>query len=318
MKKVLVLFGKSNWRKSAPFTNKDYQYSYEYFYSLCQKNGIQMYRASYQWYDYKNHFFKYAWIYAGKNGNWKRVKNIKPDLIYDKTKARVETYYKKSLMENHYPFINDLRFTQIIDDKFLTSKLFPEWSKESFIVRNNAELQKILCRIKTSRVVIKPISESGGKGILIVPKSKAKKLIVNEEYIAQEFLDSSGGVPGIKSGIHDLRLVFVNKKIVYSYIREPKGEELLANLAQGGNLKIVPNKFIPSSVFPIVKRAENIFKSFAPRIYTIDVMFDKSAKPWIVELNSMPGLYFTPEEKLYMVKMYRALLRVFKDKLNTP
>lgn len=316
MKKVLVLFGKSNWEKSVPFTNKDYQYSYEYFYSLCQKNGIQMYRASYQWYDRKNHFFKYAWIYAGENGDWKRVKNIKPDLIYDKTKARMEAYYEKSLIAKNYPFINDLRFTQIIDDKFLTSKLFPEWSKESFIVRNNKEFQKILKRVKTSLVVVKPVSESGGKGILILPKSKAKKLVLNEEYVVQEFIDSSGGVPGIKSGTHDLRLVFVNKKIVYSYIREPKKGNWLANLAQGGSLKIVPNKIIPSSIFPIVKRAESIFESFSPRIYTIDIMFDKNKKPWVIELNSMPGLYFTPEEKPCMVKMYYALLKVFKDKLS--
>ena len=170
MKKVMILFGKSSWRESVPFANKDYQYSYEHFYSICQKNGIQMYRASYQWYDYKNHFFKYAWIYAGRSGAWKRVKNIKPDIIYDKTKARMEVYYKKSLMAERYPFINDLRFTQLIDDKFITSKLFSEWSKESFIIRNNAELQNILPRIKTRLVVIKPISESGGKGIHIVSK----------------------------------------------------------------------------------------------------------------------------------------------------
>jgi glutathione synthase/RimK-type ligase-like ATP-grasp enzyme len=313
MKKVMVLFGKSNWRKSSPFTNKDYQYSYEYFYSLCQKNGVQMYRASYEWYDYKNHFFRYAWIYVGKNGNWKRVKNIKPDLIYDKTKARMETYYKKSLIARHYSFINNLRFTQIIDDKFLTSKLFSEWSKESFIVKNNAELQKTLGYIKTTRVVIKPISESGGKGILIISKNAARKLALNDEYIVQEFIDSSHGISGITDGTHDLRLVFVNKKVVYAYIREPKKGNLLANLAQGGSLKIVPNKLIPASVLPIIQKAHKIFASFSPRIYTIDIMYDTNKKPWVVELNSMPGLYFTPEEKTCMTKMYHSLLHIFRD-----
>jgi glutathione synthase/RimK-type ligase-like ATP-grasp enzyme len=316
MKNVMVLFGKSNWKKSSPFANKDYQYSYEYFYSLCQKNGVQMYRASYGWYDYKNHFFKYAWIYVGKSGGWKRIKNIKPDLIYDKTKARMETYYKKSLMAKHYSFINDLRFTQIIDDKFLTSKLFSEWSKESFIVKNNTELQKTLKYIKTTRVVIKPISESGGKGILIISKSAARKLTLNDEYIVQEFIDSSHGISGITDGTHDLRLVFVNEKVVYAYIREPKKGNLLANLAQGGRLRIVPNKLIPPSVSPIIKRAEDLFGSFNPRVYTIDIMYDKNQKPWIVELNSMPGLYFTPEERPSMAKMYRTLLRIFKNKLD--
>ena len=45
-------------------------------------------------------------------------------------------------------------------------------------------------------------------------------------------------------------------------------------------------------------------------------MFDGNGKPWVIELNSMPGLYFTPNEKPYMVKMYKKLLCVFKKELN--
>ncbi len=313
----MILFGRSSWKQSVPFMNKDYQYSYEHFYSLCQENGIQMYRASYQWYDHKNHFFKYAWIYTGKGGGWKRVENIRPDLIYDKTKARMEVCYKKSLMAEHYPFVNDLHFTRLIDDKFITSKFFSEWSKESFVVRNNSELQKTLPRIKTSLVVIKPISESGGKGIHIVSRKDAKKIILDSEHIVQEFIDSSRGVPSIGGSTHDLRLVFINERIIYAYIREPKNGALLANLAQGGNLKIVPNRLIPAAVSPIVQRAHKLFRSFLPRVYTIDIMFDRGGKPWVVELNSMPGLYFTPEEKSSMIKMYRSLLHMFKNKLDS-
>ena len=44
-------------------------------------------------------------------------------------------------------------------------------------------------------------------------------------------------------------------------------------------------------------------------------MFDEKKRPWIVEFNSMPGLYFTPEEKSSMLKMYQELLKVFK-KIN--
>ena len=167
MKKVLILFGKGNWEKSRPFTSKDYQYSYEFFYTLCKKNGIQMYRASYEWYDYEKHVFKHAWIYEGEDAQWKRVDNVTPDLIYDKTKGRPEIFYKKELIGTHYSFINDLRFTQIIDDKFLSSLLFRKWSKKSTIVRNQKELQEGISEISTETVVLKPISESGGKGIQI-------------------------------------------------------------------------------------------------------------------------------------------------------
>ncbi len=317
MKKVMILFGRSNWATARPFENKDYQYSYEYFYLICQKKGIQMYRASYQWYDYRKNIFKHAWIFEGKNARWKRVHNVKPDLIYDKTKARLEVYYKKELIGKYYIFINDLEFTQLIDNKFTTSLLFEKWSKKSWLVNDKEDLRKILPKIKTSKVVLKPLLESGGRDIQILSKKEAfKKAILDKVYLVQDFIDSSSGVPGVRSTIHDFRVVFVNDKIIYAYIREPKKGSLLANLAQGGSLKIVPLKKLPKSVLPIIKYANKIFEAFVPRVFCIDFMFDKKGRPWIVELNSMPGLFFTPAEKTSMMKMYKDLLKIFKIKLK--
>ena len=315
MKKVMILFGKSNWEKAKPFANKEYQYSYEYFYDLCKENDIQMYRASYQWYDYDKHIFKYAWIYEGKGGNWKKVENIQPDLVYDKTKSRAEVYYKKELIKERYPFVNDLNFTKIVDDKFVTSLIFPEWSKKSSLIKSQAELEKILPELKTPKIVVKPVSESGGKGVHIIEKTEISKLDLIGENIVQEFIDSSGGVPGVSSKMHDLRLVFVGDKLIYSYIREPKDGSFLANLAQGGKLIIVPEDKLPRSLESIICSINETFDSFANRILAVDFMFDENQKPWIVELNSMPGLFFTPEEKPYMIKMYQELLEVFKKEL---
>jgi glutathione synthase/RimK-type ligase-like ATP-grasp enzyme len=131
----------------------------------------------------------------------------------------------------------------------------------------------------------------------------------------QEFIDSSLGVPGISSGLHDLRLVFVNNKLIYSYIRKPQKGSFLANLSQGGSLVIIPSKKLPQSLFPIVKYVQQTFATFNPKIYSIDFMFDKKKRPWIVELNSMPGLFFTPAEKKFMFAMYKELLRIFKKSL---
>ena len=313
----MILFGKSNWQKAKPFANQDYQYSYEYFYDLCQKNNIQMYRASYQWYDYKKGLFQHAWIFEGKGGNWKKVSNIQPDLIYDKTKARTEIYYKKELINKKYPFINDLQFTQILDNKLTTSLLFKKWSKKNWLVENKYDLNYFLPQIKTNLAVLKPLSESGGRGIQILKKiDLLKKAHLDQPYLLQEFVDSSRGVPGFSHKMHDLRLVFVNNKLIYSYIREPAQGSYLANLAQGGNLLIIPKNKLPQSLNPILKQANNFFSSFKLKVYSIDFMFDKDKHPWIVELNSMPGLYFTPTEKPYMLKMYQELLDLFQYKLG--
>lgn len=317
MKKVLILFGKSDWNKSKPFNNRNYRYSYEYFYTLCKKSGIQMYRASYEWYDYDKKYFKYAWIYEGENANWKRVYNIKPDLVYDKTKARMEVYYKKELIRKKYPFINNLEFTRLIDDKLTTSLLFEKWSKKSWLVENKNDLANALKNIKSKKAVLKPLVESGGKGVRIGNKKDLMAISrLSGPCIVQEFIDSSKGVPGFSRGVHDLRLVMVNEKVIYAYIREPRKGGLLANLAQGGTLTVVPKNKLPKSLYPIVAYANKLFSTFNPRIYCVDFMFDKSKKPWIVELNSMPGLFFTPEEKPSMIRMYKELLKMFKKRFG--
>lgn len=317
MKKVLILFGKSDWNTSRPFTDKTYQYSYEYFYTLCQQNGIQMYRASYEWYDYEKHIFKHAWSYDRAGSDWIRVENIQPDLIFDKTKARMETYFKKELIAKHYRFINNLQFTRIMNDKIITSLIFHKWSKKSWIVNNPEKLKNTLLKIKSSKFVIKPISESGGRDVQVLEKKEAlEKVTFGNDYLIQEFIDSSCGVPGVSDCMHDLRLVLVNDKLVYSYIREPKEGGYLANLSQGGSLKIVPKGQLPNSLAPIIRCANKVFETFNPRIYSIDLMFDESQRPWIVEMNAMPGLFFSPEEKSSMIELYNELIKIFKIKLG--
>lgn len=312
MKKVLILIGRNSWKKSKPFETERYQYSYEFFYTLCKENNIQMFRASYQWYDYEKNIFKYAWIFEKAGNQWKRVRNIKPDLIYDKTKSRMEVYYKKELIENHYPFINDLNFTKIIDDKFITSLIFRKWSKQSWIVNSPKDVASFINNIKSEKIILKPLSDSGGKGIHVLNKKDILKVKFQGTHLIQEFIDSSSGISGICKGMHDLRLVFVNDKLIYSYIRQPKKGSFLANIAQGGSFEIIPKNKLPKSLLPIIKYVNETFATFNPRIYTIDLMFDEKQRPWIIELNSMPGLYFSETEKPYMIEMYRELLMIFK------
>ena len=46
-------------------------------------------------------------------------------------------------------------------------------------------------------------------------------------------------------------------------------------------------------------------------------MFDENKRPWIVEMNSMPGLFFTPEERPHIIELYEELIEVFKNKISS-
>jgi glutathione synthase/RimK-type ligase-like ATP-grasp enzyme len=322
MKEVLILFGRSNWEKSKSFGNEKYRYSYEYFYDLCKKKEIRIYRASYQWYDYKKHIFKHAWAFEKKSGGWRRVNSIKPDLIFDKTKSRPEVEYKKSIIGKKYKIFNNPLFTTLIDNKLYVSHLFTEWMKTNILIQDKTELEVALDQTRGARAVVKPLTLSGGENIYIGNK---KDIILKieedgvglENYIVQDFIDSSGGIPGVMEGIHDLRMVFMNDLLVYSYYRIPAEGELLANLAQGGSMEIVPIDKLPESLVPIIKKAKDIFSVYSSKIYTMDVMFDEEKRPWIIELNSMPGMYFEPGQEKTRKVFYSNLLEEFNRLLLT-
>lgn len=309
MKKVLILYGKSKRKDARPFVKKDVRSSAEHFFERGAEHGYEMYRASYDWYDYEQCQFQEAWTFRPATKSWVKVGPVKPDIIFDKTKASSEAYYKKELISIHYPFINGLTFTWLVDNKFVTSLLFSRWSKKSWLVKGQEQLELILRHIKTDKIVVKPVQDSGGKGVHITTLEECLKLNIKGEHVVQEFIDSSAGIPGIGGSTHDLRLIFVDKEIIYAYTREPQLGSLIANVARGGTTAMVPLEKIPHSVAPIIEHANQVFEAFSPRVFTIDLMFDRNSRPWIVELNSMPGLYFDAAEKPYMEELYA---RIFK------
>ena len=316
MKKVLILFGQSAWKKSAPPKEGIYRNTYEYLYALFEKNNIKLYRASYSWYEEKRKSFRHAWTFSQSKG-WTKCENIKPDLVFDKTPSGPEVLSAKMLIGKNYPFVNNIRFTEIVRNKLTLSLLFEKWSKKSWPVQNREELKNILPRIGSSKVVLKPTDQSGGKGVQIFSKSESlRKSKLDQNYIAQDFIDSSRGVPGLSKSYHDLRLYIVNDQITHSLIREPKKGSLLANVAQGGSVTFVPVEKLPRSISPIIKRANELFEIFKPRIYSIDLMFDSKKRPWVIEFNSMPGLYFTPDSDAAKRHMCNQLLTIFRTQLS--
>jgi len=315
MKKVLILFGEKSWKKPA-FPKKEvatYQRCYEYLYPLAEKNGVQLFRASSAWYDQKKRIFRNAWTY--KNNSWIRVYDIRPDLVYDKTKLTADTQHFKHELGKTFPIVNDPEFTAILDNKLITSLLFPRFSKKHCLVKNPSDLKRAVSEIKGNLIVFKTTTGSGGENIRIIGKNQAKKMRIIPELTAQEFIDSSKGIPGLVKSTHDLRLVFINDKLIYAYIRVPKRGSLLANLSQGGSMISLENNRLPKSLKPIIKEVEETFSTFQPKVYTIDIMFDEKHRPWIVEMNSMPGLYFSDDQKKFQDRMYLALIELFKTTL---
>ncbi|MCX6766912.1 MAG: hypothetical protein NT170_04020 [Candidatus Moranbacteria bacterium] len=310
-KKALILSNKKNWRDARPFKSEKFYACYEYFFDLAREKNILALSASYAWYDEKRNIFKWAWTFDGKK--WDKIKNVRPDIIYDKTSFNDEAELVKNAIFRNFRIVNDPEFTLLAGHKLFASLLAPKYFKKYYPVKNSKDIREALQKIPGSNLVLKPPLECGGRGVKIMPRKKLISPNLASPMLAQEFIDSSKGIRGILKGIHDLRVVFVNKKLIYAFVREPARNSLLANLAQGGTMFYVPENKLPKSLFPTIKEIQEVFSFFEPKIYSIDFMFDQKQRPWVVELNTMPGFFFfSNEHKRKQKRLFLGIIDVLK------
>lgn len=193
--------------------------------------------------------------------------------------------------------------------KLSVSRAFKKYTKPYFLVQSKEELERSIKFIPGNTVVAKPDRGNSGDGVSIVTK---QDLLDNPPVfpaLIQEFVDSRLGIPGVMSGFHDLRLIFSNEELIYAYFRTPEAGSYLANVAKGGTQTMISSQSIPSSVWEIVEAVQKYYRKYPQKIYTIDLIFDQNSRPWIVELNTMPGLYPDESERPYIDKLYLAIIQ---------
>jgi glutathione synthase/RimK-type ligase-like ATP-grasp enzyme len=237
----------------------------------------------------KNGIFNGGWhFYQGK---FKIIHEpIRVDLVYDRTGGLafppLENDRKMIVVDNR-------DFKKICWNKYLTYKEIGKFMPKTFWVGQKINLSNVLLKIKTDWVVLKPASGLMGIGIFIGPKDKALKFRFKKKYansyIAQEFLDTSCGIKGITKGVHDLRAVIVNKKIVWSHVRVPPKGKHTANAAQGGTLREISLDKLPNSVKQIVREISPLFyKKYDNPLFSLDFGITKEG-PKVIEINDTIG-----------------------------
>ena len=177
MKKILILFGEKDWNEKA-FSDEKYKYSYETLYDFFKKNNIELYRASYTWYDSNRNSFSNAWTFT--NGKWTRCHNIKPDVIFDKTTSRAKHTNTVQNLSTTFPFINPLHFSVLLDNKRLLPLLFAQYTKKQIDILCPMDIEQILL-LKSDMVVVKPADSSGGANINILSKKDAYNFVSSQK-----------------------------------------------------------------------------------------------------------------------------------------
>lgn len=180
-------------------------------------------------------------------------------------------------------------------DKDDTAALFAAFCPRSTIVGSADALRPALETLRTDTIVMKPTSSYGGDGVWIGPRSDMPTP-ATFPVVIQEFIDTSGGIPGVCEGRHDLRLITLGGRLVDCYVRRPAKDGYLSNVAQGGSIKQVPLDAVPESAKQLATKIDAAFSNFPDRIYSADMGLDSDGTWKLIELNSPPGLPQHEEE----------------------
>ncbi len=187
------------------------------------------------------------------------------------------------------PVFNCRAVNRICTDKWETYGLFEAQSPYSILVESKTDLAAALACIQTELKVIKPLSGLQGEGVRIETSEDLMANGIDMPVIVQEFLDSSGGIPGIVDGVHDFRVTLLNGEVICALVRKPPPGQLVAAIARGATMSVVERSSIPESMLDMAMFVDRRFERFGQRLFSVDMAMTPDG-PRLIELNSRVAL----------------------------
>lgn len=285
--------------------NNFYNVVYGYFLATCFKNKL------------KAGFATSADIVgAGKFSSfWKFEKNIwikhnspcSSKLIFDKfspTTLSIKSRRKLLFSDSTVKPFNDPELFNIFFDKQKTYENLSDHAIPTIAVYGHdfnlscENLSKLIFDKDdfSSEIIMKDRFGAGGKHIYKFRKGdfagmkKVSQKNKNISFIIQPFAKFDQGYSFQNCPAStDIRLIYLNGKIINSYIRMAKTGDFRCNQHQGGSLVYLPISDIPDK---IIIKSNQIAKSLQPNssFFTLDFLITNSGQPYLLEGNTGPGL----------------------------
>ena len=307
MKKILILSIDTNFENSLSDKIRPF---YEYLSKTWEENNVQFYRSSVYEYNSKLRLFHRVQKYEGNS--WRIETNIKPDLIWYKSNA---INYLTRKIENDFIFINNSLFTQLANNKFITSQIFSEESPKTLIL-NQENLKSFK---KDEEVIIKPDGGSGWQWVekLLLRDINDKKIKESQWYIIQELIDCSGGISSIVDWIHDIRFFIYGNNLGNEVVlRTPPKDDFRCNISQGWESKNFSIEKLPSDLKSFVTSIhKKIIMEFWPLFWSIDVVRANN-RYYLIEFNSSPWVNLHPIETPRMKSYHLDIIDLFKTMMK--
>jgi glutathione synthase/RimK-type ligase-like ATP-grasp enzyme len=303
--KTIVIFCKTLDLGGDPFENEYYWEAYQDLLLSLEARGVQAYFAAGNDTYLGNGVFSVAYTQDAKTTPDKliRVENVKADLVFDRG------YFPG----RDVPMLNPLSMHKVGNSKIEIYKHFAQFQPFSVICNNKEELTKAFEQIKGEKVVVKEPEGSGGTFVYIGTREEVAAKVADNRYpvLAQTFMDTSVGVPGLVEGRHDFRMIVCGGEIIGCYLRTPKDGELRANVSKGGKVTHLSVNQVPAEAAEIARKIDEQFKA-SLRYYSVDMA--NTPDGWrLIEVDSLVAIQpvaTDPTVEYYMNKLADYLVKV--------
>ena len=205
---------------------------------------------------------------------------IKPDLIFDKGHL--------DFSDGFLNFFNSHDFARLGRNKYTQAVVAEGFVPRTQLVCSEKDYDDVLENLKTEKIVAKPLDLNGGNGVTLYDRNNLNE---NQTFpvIMQEFIETSGGIDGMVSGRHDIRLYIVDGKAIMCSIRQPKEGGWLSNTHQGGTIHFYNKSQINPELLDFAQPIIERFDKLGGKFYSIDFMHGND-RWYMVEMNDRPGV----------------------------
>lgn len=284
---------------------------YAEYTEMLRERDVDVVCGEYRWYQDGEMEKAFYW-----NGDeWEKVEHVEIDGVYDLFRHDKEKHELKQKMKDEIGILNDPEVADLCQDKLKTFRRFQSYIPET---RKASEDNVKELLNDYGKAIIKPRYGSSGEGIRVVESIADYSVKDPENVLVQKFVKDAE-IPELDvEGPHDLRILVVNDEVVGSYLRIPGEDSVLSNVAQGGSKDYLELSKVPESAMDRVQEVADELEDYRPVIYTVDFMI-ADGTPYIVELNSQPGVYYHGPgrsrewERPWMKKIVDAVEELAKD-----
>src|SRR4030042_2040156 len=179
----------------------------------------------------------------------------------------------------------------------------------------------------SEEIIMKNRFGAGGRNVYKFKASQFNMMITSIKkhkkisFVIQPFVKFDKGFSYQNSSVStDIRLIYLGKKIVQTYIRMAKKGDFRCNEHKGGLLKYIPKNEVPSKVVAV---SRNIAKILDKRssLFALDFIISNNGNIYLLEANTGPGLDWNlsiKENEIEAQKLVRIIIKELVGLVGLP